>query len=154
MSSYSKITFNGNFNLLSNSLVAKIPEIKLVQINDNTAIAIVDELESIHYLKGQELQQNVSLISCEDGDYESFKSYLETANRSNASQKETQKEIKSNVARLEDPTTNLNNALINTTLKSKSPLQPEDPFNYILSNGYLLSTSIAISALMLLSNLF
>ena len=77
MSSLTKITFNGNIKDLLSSLQQKIPEIKLVPINNNTAIAMVDELESIHYLKGQELQQNVSIVSCEDGDYESFKIYLE-----------------------------------------------------------------------------
>ena len=152
MTTYTKITFTGNFTLLLNSVQEKIPNIKLVQLNENSAVAIVDKLESIYNLKGQELQPNLMILSYEDNDYQALEIFLK--HTSDRKKLESKEQTPIPVNSKSDPMTNLNNSLINTTLKSKSPLQPEDPFNYILSKGYLISTSIAISAFMLLSNIF
>ena len=132
---------------------AKIINLEIQKISDTTAVTTSDSVEDIHYLKDYSFDNSTKIIEFKDLSEEEFKD-LKVSFSDNIFGSQIQKSIILNEETKKDPTTNLKNALINTTLKSKSPLQPEDPFNYILSTSYLIASSLAISAIMLVSNLF
>lgn len=163
---YCRLSYTGEFKNLETSLLAKIPDCKITYIDTSNCIAVIDNVDDMYYLLGLDLDNDVRITNIEVGDKDKYKEFLVQEQKSelvesieketcgapliqpNQSQSQSQSEASS------DPRINLNNALLNTTLKSKSPLQPEDPMNYILSKGYLLVSSFTISALLLLSNIF
>ena len=164
---YSKISFTGEYSVLESTIKSKIPEIQIKKIDDTSAASLVDNtfVDDLYYFKGLEMENNTVITSFEeDSSLESiFNKASEEINKLSSQVIEKANDIKENIAKnissvkasscSQCPESNLNKALINTTLKSKSPLEADDPMNYILSKSFILTTSITISGLIFISNL-
>ncbi len=145
MSNY-YICFKGQYDVIEHFLKNKISSINIKLIQENKAIAIVDNADELYYYKNFTIDDFTQITEIEQT-LEQFPSEDLFAKAEIFSNEITKSVIL-------DYRFNLNSALINATLKSKSPLQPDDPFNYILGKDYLLYSSFIIALILLISNLF
>ena len=159
---FCKITFSGSFDELKNLMIKRIPDIKIKKLDEKTAQIQIeaDSLEGVYYLKGFELDEtridNVTEISDSEANLE-----LDIVN------KDTSELVKSVI--LEDtsktndkqssgkkggnPLENLDKAVFEATLNSKTPLPNEDPFYYITSKSFMVYTFFALSTIMFVSSI-
>jgi hypothetical protein len=143
-----KITFTGDFTKLEAAFKEKIPDFKILKVSENTVTAKCETLEDIHYLKTLDSNEDFKILEIVDILEEELKQIIPEQIFDN---NDFQNSI---ILDKEDPVTNLNNAVLNACLSSKSPLPNEDPINYIYSKSYVTYASFGISVLLFISSLF
>ena len=176
-----KITFEGNMSDLETSLKDQLMYTSLVlkRIDDTNAYINSDDCKSlfddISYLKNTILKGGVKLIDCslQERPVDITPNYDLIKEPSNNQVKEddivdnsheltTSKiiepvvtpvpvSVQFNKKELKD---NVDKAVSDAILNSKTPLSTEDPFYYITRPEFLLYSTFAISALLFVTNLF
>jgi len=174
---YCKVRLEGDIKFFKESLQEKLsqPSLKVQKINDNTALIISeipDIIDDVSYLINIQLSNDIKILEVEeatkadcisDNDFELI----------NNEDIDSKTKIVDNI--VGDLTTsinfnegssnndvfcektavkNLNNAVVNTILNSKTPLYKDDPFNVVMNPQFCLYTMFATSLLVFISSLF
>lgn len=154
----SKITYSGDYSELEKAIKSKVPEIKLTKIKDNVVIAKCENLEDVHYFKNFPLKEGTKVEEILDIDEDELKELSEKSGSSTDLQKSIylnkDEDLNNESNNLTDYNQNLNNALMNSTLNSKTPISEEDPITYVYSSKFLTVTTCVFSAFMFVGSLF
>lgn len=149
-----KLTYSGSFETLSAKIHASFNDVLIKKVSETVAIIKCESLEELHYLQGSDLGDETRILTVE-----------EVIDSNNVSEKLNEPcneklvnlstpDLKKEEEILENPKVNVDNAVLNSVLNSKSPLPQEDPFNYVHNKNFLVLSTLSASILLFVASLF
>lgn len=153
MSAY-KLIFTGSFETLSNKLHANIHDIDIKRLDDTSAISKCENFEELHYFQGIDLGDGTKITDIQEHISNTIIEKLNEPTIEKSVLLTTPDFVGNADEKSEDPKANLDNAVLNSVLNSKSPLPEEDPFKYVQNKNFLILSTLSASVLLFVASLF
>lgn len=145
------VSFVGNFDVLK-SQISKLTDANIQKLNEQTALIKNSpiDIEELNYLKGNEYDYDTKII---DVQLHTEASLEENAPVNSGRLIYSQQVVREDSDK-SNPTQNVEFAIQDAVLNSKSPLSSEDPFKYIISKPFLIFSTLSASLIVFVATLF